>query len=222
VSLRGAGQTVPLVLPLVGAVASVGLLAAPALVEQVTLLEAAGGVAYAWSVGLLAANRPAGWWVGLLGCALYAQLFRGIGLVLEAWLMVFYFVTSLQAIVVWLRGGAQRTERPVSRLPWRWLAITLPAAVGTYFGLRALSVHLGGAMPEADALVTTLSLVGHVWLMFRFVEAWPVWLAVDTLAVPLYASRGLWVSAVLYAAFWGLAANGWRTFQRELDGKEAA
>lgn len=218
-SLRGAEQTVPLALPLVGAVASVALLAAPSFVEQVTLLEAAGGVAYAWSVGLLAANKPAGWWVGLLGCALYAELFRRSGLVLEAWLMVFYFVTSLQAIVVWLRGGAKQTERPVARLPVAWLAVTLPAAVATFFGLRALSVQLGGVLPEADALVTTLSLVAHVWLMFRFVEAWPVWLLVDTLAVPLYASRGLWVSAVLYAAFWGLATNGWRTFRRELEEK---
>lgn len=215
-SLRGAGRILPLALPLAGVAASAALLAAPAFVEQVTELEAAGGVAYAWSVGLLAANRPAGWWVGLLGCALYAELFRRSGLVLEAGLMGFYFVTSLQAIVLWL-GGAKRVERPVARLPWPWLAVTLPVAVGTYVGLRALSVQLGGAMPEADALVTTLSLVGHVWLMFRFVEAWPVWLAVDTLAVPLYASRGLWVSAVLYAAFWGLAANGWRTFRRELE-----
>lgn len=215
-SPRGAGQVAPLALPLVGAVASVGLLLVPQFVEAVTLLEAAGGVAYAWSVGLLAANRPSGWWVGLVGCALYAELFRRSGLVLEAWLMVFYFVTSLQAIVVWLRGGVKHTPRPVSRLPRVWLVLTLPIAVAAYLGLRALSLRLGGALPEVDALVTTLSLVGHVWLMFRFVAAWPVWLAVDTVAVPLYASRGLWVSAVLYAAFWGLALHGWRTFRREL------
>jgi nicotinamide mononucleotide transporter len=49
------------------------------------------------------------------------------------------------------------------------------------------------------------------------VENWWAWLLVNTIAVPLYASRGLAVTAVLYAAFWVNAAVSllkWRDLAR--------
>jgi nicotinamide mononucleotide transporter len=38
--------------------------------------------------------------------------------------------------------------------------------------------------------------------MDRRVESWWCWLLVNTIAVPLYASRGLYLTAGLYVAFW--------------------
>lgn len=45
-------------------------------------------------------------------------------------------------------------------------------------------------------------------LMGRRTENWYVWLAVNTLAVPLYAMRGLHLTAVLYLVFWFNARHG--------------
>ncbi len=39
-------------------------------------------------------------------------------------------------------------------------------------------------------------------LMGRRIENWYVWLAVNTLAVPLYMTRGLNLTAGLYFLFW--------------------
>jgi len=59
-----------------------------------------------------------------------------------------------------------------------------------------------------------LSLVAHVYLMGRYVESWYVWIAVDVIYIPLFASRGLYLTSGLYAAFLGMAVVGLRNFQQ--------
>jgi nicotinamide mononucleotide transporter len=43
-----------------------------------------------------------------------------------------------------------------------------------------------------------------------------MWIAVNTLAVALYASRGLTLIAILYAACWCNARFGWWRWRREI------
>jgi nicotinamide mononucleotide transporter len=184
----------------------------PTLPFELSLLEAVGVVAYAWSVWLLARNRPLGWWIGLIGVSLYAVIFFQVQLYAEVGIQAFYFVTSLQAIWLWLRGGNDRRERPVGRVPWRWLLITGLLGVAALIGLRELLIALRGAAPFWDALTTVLSLIAHLYLMGRFVESWYLWIAVDIVYVPLYASRGLYVTSALYLVFLAMAVAGLITF----------
>lgn len=178
--------------------------------------EAVAVVSYAWSTWLLARNRPLGWWVGLVGVAAYIVVFYRVRLFADVGMQAFYLVTSVRAIYVWLRGGEGHTERSVGRVPGRWLAASaVLGAVGTVVLWQGL-VAMRGAVPFWDALATVLSLVAQVYLMGRYVESWYVWIAVDAIYVPLYASRGLYLTALLYAVLLWLAFEGLRTFRRAL------
>ncbi|MCO5171906.1 MAG: nicotinamide riboside transporter PnuC [Planctomycetes bacterium] len=204
-----------------GAALSAVLLALPLATTLLAPLEAVASVAYAWSVWLLARNHPLGWWVGLVGVSAYAVVFFEARLFAEVGLQAVYFVTSLQAIWLWLKGGPARTERPVSCLPAWWWAPTLLVVAGATWGLYEVLVHLRGEVPFWDALTTVLSLVAHAYLMGRFVQSWYVWLLVDTIYVPLYASRGLYLTSALYVGFWVLALGGLLTFRRLLAERAA-
>ena len=68
--------------------------------------------------------------------------------------------------------------------------------------------------PFIDSIILAFSVLGQLLLMDRRVESWWCWLLVNTIAVPLYASRGLNVTAVLYAAFWINAVVSLRHWQR--------
>jgi nicotinamide mononucleotide transporter len=181
---------------------------------ELTLIEAVAVVSYAWSVWLLAKNRPVGWWVGLVGCALYGVVFFNVRLYAEVIIQIFYFITSVQAISIWLRGGENRTERPVGRVPVPWLIGSGVAVVAGTLVLRQILIELRGAAPFWDALTTVLSIAAHLFLMGRFVESWYLWVTVDVIYVPLYASRELYVTSILYAVFLGMASNGLRNFRR--------
>lgn len=180
-------------------------------------MEAVAVVASAWSVWLLARNLAAGWWVGLVGVSAYAVVFVEQRLFAEVGLQAVYFVTSLQALWIWLRGGERRTERPVTRLPRNWRGPTLVALALSTAALVALLTWARGAAPLLDALVTTLSLAAQVYLMLRYVESWHLWVLVDVISVPLYAWRGLYLSSALYVVFGVMAYQGLRTFERAAE-----
>jgi nicotinamide mononucleotide transporter len=57
-------------------------------------------------------------------------------------------------------------------------------------------------------------------MVARKIETWPVWLAVDLIAVPLYASKALWLTAAVYAFLLVLVVMGWLRWSR-LIGREA-
>jgi nicotinamide mononucleotide transporter len=59
-------------------------------------------------------------------------------------------------------------------------------------------------------------------MMQRRVENWAFWLLVNTIAVPLYYSRGWHLTALLYAGFWINSLVAWRTWRRLAAGPHAA
>jgi len=181
---------------------------------QLDLMEAIAAIASAWSVWLLAKNNPLGWWIGLIGVIAYAAVFYQVKLYGEVAIQFFYLITSLQAIYIWLRGGENSTEKPVSRINQRWLILTAVLVTVGVFGLRTVLVYLGGAAPFWDALTTILSAIAQLYLMERYLESWYLWIVADTIYVPLYASRGLYLTSILYAIFWLMAIYGLQNFQR--------
>ena len=201
----------------VGIVVSVlliGLPLQPVIPVELSLLETIAVVTYAWSVWLLAKNNPAGWWIGLVGTALYGIIFYQAKLYAEVGLQGFYFVTSLQAIYIWLRGGHDQTEKPVGHVSRQWVMLTAILAIVSVLALRSLLIAIRGAAPFWDALTTVISLVAHLYLMGRFVESWYLWIVVDVIYVPLYASRNLYLTSLLYGIFGLMAISGLRNFQR--------
>ena len=181
---------------------------------QLDLIEAIAAIASAWSVWLLAKNNPLGWWIGLIGVIAYAAVFYQVKLYGEVAIQFFYLITSLQAIYIWLRGGENSTEKPVGRINQPWLILTAVLVTVGVFGLRTVLVSLGGAAPFWDALTTILSAIAPLYLMERYLESWYLWIVADTIYVPLYASRGLYLTSILYAIFWLMAIYGLQNFQR--------
>jgi nicotinamide mononucleotide transporter len=181
---------------------------------ELDLIEAIAAISSAWSVWLLAKNNPLGWWIGLIGVIAYAAVFYQVKLYGEVAIQFFYLITSLQAIYIWLRGGENSTEKPVGRISQRWLIIWAILFIVGVFGLRSLLISLGGAAPFWDALTTVLSAIAQLYLMARYLESWYLWIAADIIYVPLYASRNLYLTSILYAIFLVMAIHGLRNFQR--------
>lgn len=201
----------------IGIIASILLLLIPfqrVIPIELSVLETVAVVTYAWSVWLLAKNNPLGWWIGLIGTALYGIVFYQAKLYAEVGLQAFYFITSLQAIYIWLRGGQNHTEKPVGHISRKGLILTVILAIASIFALRSLLIAIRGAAPFWDALTTVISLVAHLYLMGRLVESWYLWVAVDVIYVPLYASRHLYLTSILYAVFGLMALGGLKNFQR--------
>lgn len=202
---------------MIGIIGSIVLLLLPFQILapfDLSFLEAIAVVTSAWSVWLLAKNNPLGWWIGLVGVIAYILVFYQVRLYGEVAIQLFYLITSLQAIYTWLRGGENQMEKPIDRIPPRWIPWIAGILTVSAIGLRSLLITLNGTAPFWDALTTAGSAIAQLLLMQRYLESWYLWIGVDTIYVPLYASRGLYLTSFLYAVFWLLAIGGLQNFKR--------
>lgn len=179
-----------------------------------TPLEIAANLLTTVSIVLAGRNHIQTWWTGIVGCALFAVLFYQSQLYADVLLQLFFIVTSGLGWWRW-RGG--QTTLPVA-VGHASAQVVLGAAM---LGLLVTVVY-GGLLhrftdafaPFADSAVLGFSVVGQWLLIKRRVQAWPFWLLVNLIAVPLFASRELYLTAVLYAAYLVNAGVSWRHWQQ--------
>ncbi len=180
-------------------------------------------VAVVLSLAMVGCNirvNPTGWPLAIAASLLYFVLFWENRLYGEAGLQLFFAAVALWGWWQWLRGTgddgrALRVHRLGSAGRRRLLFAVLAA-----WPLLALALAHGtdSDVPWWDALPTVGSVAGQ-WLLGRkYVENWPVWLAVNGVSVALFAIKALWLTAALYALFALLSVAGWRAWRRLADG----
>lgn len=182
-----------------------------------TLLEAAANALATVSILLAGRNSVHTWWTGIVGCTLFAMVFWGARLYADVLLQGFFVATSLIGWWHWRdrREGSILPIRRTSSRALTWMALAAVVAAGTYGAV--LHRFTDAYAPFADSAVLASSVLAQLLLMRRRIETWPVWLVVNTIAIPLYASRGLTLTAVLYSVYWINALVAWRHWSRPRD-----
>lgn len=171
------------------------------------------------SIILSGRNNVHSWWLGVIGCSLFAALFYQAQLYADVTLQLFFIVTCLVGWWRWLRGDSG-APLPITRVrPQALLAMSAAAAVATAVYGLLLQRYTNAYAPFIDSAVLMFSVIAQLLLMGRRLQTWQFWLLVNTVAVPLYASRGLYLTAVLYAVYWINALASWFFWRRKmLDG----
>ncbi len=179
-----------------------------------TVLEIAANVFNAGSIVLAARNSLHTWWTGIVGCALFALVFVEARLYADFTLQIFFIGACLAGWWTWTRGSGG-AERPVTHTtPRSFATFTLAAILAAAGYAWLLHTFTNSVSPIPDSLVLTFSVLGQLLLIRRQYESWWCWLIVNTIAVPLYASRGLWLTAALYVIFWINGIVALRTWRR--------
>jgi nicotinamide mononucleotide transporter len=166
------------------------------------------------SIALAARNSVHTWWTGIVGGVLFGWMCWQAQLYADVSLQGFFLLTSVLGWWRWQRGEA--TPGAVQSTPLRTLAWMGGLALAVAVGYGALLHHFTQAfMPYLDAMVMSLSVVAQCLLMQRRLATWPAWLLVNTLSVPLFWQRGLYLTAGLYALYWLNAWHGWWHWHRQ-------
>lgn len=154
--------------------------------------------------------------VGLLATGLYFGVFMGAHLYASAILQLIFVAVQVYGWWFWLRGDAG--QRPAIRV-WalRWIVATLSVALIGAFGAGLILDRLtDAATPGLDSLILGLSLAAQFLLDRKVAQHWFVWMAVNVLAIGVYAGRGLDLTALLYAALLINALYGWWVWRRRM------
>jgi nicotinamide mononucleotide transporter len=172
------------------------------------VLELAANAVTTLSIWLAVRNHVHTWTTGIVGCLLFMVLFYEKQLYADATLQVFFVASSLVGWWQWKHGTDG--DRPVTKSSFPTIGVIALVALAVTAGYGWLLLKLtDDFMPFVDASVLILSVIAQCLLMQRKVESWPFWIAVNSLSVGLYISRGMNITAFLYAAYWFNAWYGW-------------
>lgn len=161
------------------------------------------------------------WPIGLLNNALFFALFLEARLFADMGLQAVYFALGCYGWWLWTvrRGAAPGAVTRATRGEWVGVALAVPLATVL---LRELLIRANGAAPFLDALSTAISLAAQLLLARKRLENWALWIVADLIYVPLYVSRGLQLTALLYAIFLAMCVVGLRDWRRALERQSAA
>jgi len=177
----------------------------------------------ATSVWLGTRRSPWCYPVGLVSVSVYIWVYLGVRLYSEVLLQCIWIGMLVLGWWRWRHHLDRSGHVRVAPLSARDAALHL--ALGIACGLAlgyAMATHTPAALPWLDAMLTALSLVAQFWQNRRHAATWCLWIAVDLVYIGMFVNKHLFVTAVLYAGFVGLAAKGLRDWRRAAQMQESA
>jgi nicotinamide mononucleotide transporter len=192
--------------------------------ENVSVIEVIGFVTGAVCVWAVTRQFIWNWPVGIANNVAFLVLFIGAGLYADAALQVIFAAVAAYGWVLWSRRSSTTHHTVAVRRatgPERYGGL---AATVLLTAVAAVLLHSAtdSTVPLPDAFVLAASLLATWGQARKLVEQWWVWIAVDVVSIPLYASKGLWLTAILYTGFLALCVDGLRRWTRELrDSRDA-
>ena len=168
-------------------------------------------------VGLMIRRTLWAFPVGLVAVVVQGVLFFRETFYADATLQVFFFATLAWGWRHWVRDRGAAPELPVARLTGRGWAWTLGlAGLATVAWALAAQAWTDTRMPWRDAFIAAFSVAAQVLQARKQLENWPLWIAVNTVAIVSYWSAELAFTAFLYAVYLALAFMGWRTWRKAM------
>jgi nicotinamide mononucleotide transporter len=154
---------------------------------------------------------------GIAMVVLYAHIFWNAKLYSDAGLQAFFLVVQFYGWWAWAQrranDGLVIVEHMSSRARIMW---ALASVVATVVWGTLMHRMTDAAYPYWDGSVAMLSVAAQIMMTRRLIENWWWWIAVDMLAIGLFAVKGLWLTAGLYGVFLVMATYGLIEWRRKL------
>lgn len=158
---------------------------------------------------------------GMAMVTLYAIVFFNARLYAVAGLQIFFFIAQIIGLIAWYRAPLDGGETEIRTMPARWWLPVIITAISLSAALAWLLGRTDAAAPVVDGSVAGFSLVAQGLTNGRYLQSWPLWVAINIVSVALYAGQNLWLTAALYTLLLAISIYSWWQWRR-LVGHDAA
>ncbi|MFD3703953.1 nicotinamide riboside transporter PnuC [Nocardia sp. NPDC058658] len=167
-------------------------------------------------VWLVARQHIANWPIGIANNVFFILLFTQAGLFADAGLQVVFIALAGYGWWTWAHGATRTEPLPVRRMTRvEWVVLAACGVLGTAAITVLLDTATESTVPFWDALTTALSLMATYGQCRKRLESWWLWIAADIVYIPLYAHKGLFLTALLYLGFLALCVRGLIAWRRD-------
>jgi len=164
---------------------------------------------------LAAREHLACWFCAFVSSAIYAVIFWDVSLLMESLLNVFYVVMAVVGWYEWRYGGKGHEGLNIRSLhPWQHGLIVLVLLVAAAGNGWFMANYTTAAWPYLDAFTTWASVLTTFLVVWKVLENWLYWFLIDGISIFLYVDRGLYLTALLFAAYVVIVVFGYVQWRR--------
>jgi len=159
------------------------------------------------------------WPIGIVNVLAFIVLFYQNKLYPDMCLHAVYLWLGIYGWAKWGFGNIRWTDKaqqiPVRKITKNELLAWLPVIPFVSMGMGYLfSKYTESVNPYIDSTIATISLIAQYLMARKILESWYFWMVVDVIAVCLYYSRGLTLTACLYLVYLILCVKGYDEWKR--------
>lgn len=157
----------------------------------------------------------AAWIFAALSSLLYIYLCYSNRLYLESILQVFYFAMAIYGWFMWTSDDETKDVTVIQwPLKYHLYNVMISGALMLLFGY-IFDKYSNQANPYLDAFTTIFSLMATFMVAKKVLENWIYWIIIDAFSVYLFASRGLYMTSVLFILYTLIAVFGYFQWKKQ-------
>ncbi len=155
------------------------------------------------------------WYCALFSTTIFTFLFWDVSLLMDSALNVFYMIMAIYGWQQWKYGGSDHSGLHIRELSCRQNLLIIVAVLGiSLISGYLLAQHTSAAWPYIDSFTTWASVGTTIMVAKKVLENWLYWLVIDSVSIPLYIDRGLYLTAILFMVYIIIASFGYLSWRQ--------
>ena len=150
-------------------------------------------------VVIIALQKKIAWFFAFISSALYVYLCFSSKLYLDSFLQFFYV---LAAIYGWMQWNKTDLNEKLSKKNIRFHLSAIGICLVLSFSIGwIMKTFTDQASPYLDATITITSLFATYLVARKIIDNWVYWIFIDLACIPIFYSRGLYLTSILYLIY---------------------
>ena len=156
------------------------------------------------------------WYAAIISSLLYFYIMYDAGLIMEAYLQVFYIIMALYGLLQWkklIQINSNKRIRTWSNIQ-HFIIITSVIILSILTGF-ILTKYTNAALPFLDAFTSWGAIVTTYMVAKKILENWIYWFVIDAISIYLFLSRGLYLTSILFLVYLIIICFGYIAWRKK-------
>ena len=156
------------------------------------------------------------WYAVIISSSLYFYIMYDAGLIMEAYLQIFYIVMALYGWFKWTKSiqiNSNNRIRTWSNMK-HFITITSVVILAVITGF-ILKKYTNAALPFLDAFTSWGAIITTYMVAQKILENWIYWFVIDSISIYIFLSRELYLTSLLFFIYLIIICFGYASWRKK-------
>ena len=156
------------------------------------------------------------WYAVIISSSLYFYIMYDAGLIMEAYLQIFYIVMALYGWFKWTKSiqiNSNNRIRTWSNMK-HFITITSVVVLALITGF-ILKKYTNAALPFLDAFTSWGAIITTYMVAQKILENWIYWFVIDSISIYIFLSRELYLTSLLFFIYLIIICFGYASWRKK-------